>query len=89
MNPTSSDYTSPYGYQYLKLLDTLGVLDTLPTSSIYKFQRPKDTGVAGVFNFQPITLWDILTFLLNADFCSVWAKTVFRLINTNLFPVTS
>lgn len=34
MNPTSSDYTSPYGYQYLTLLDTLGVLDTVHASYI-------------------------------------------------------
>ncbi len=69
MNPTSSDYASPYGYQYLALLDTLGVLDTLSSWYIYKFLHPEDTGVTGVFNFQPIkTLRYLHFFLLNMDF---------------------
>lgn len=63
MNPTSSDYTSPYGYQYLTLLDTLGVLDTLPTSYICKFKRPEDTGVTGVFNFH------LSNFEISSVFC--------------------
>lgn len=54
MNPTTSDYTNPYGYQYFTLLDILGVLDTLTTSHIYKFQCPKDTGVIGLFNFETL-----------------------------------
>lgn len=50
MNPSGSDYTSPYGYQTLSLLDTVGVLDTLLISHICEeFQRPGDTGVTGVF----------------------------------------
>lgn len=76
MNPTGSDYTNPYGYQYLTLLDTLRILDTLPTSYIYKFQSPKDTGVTGVFNFEPLKLWDILSFLLNTDFYAGWLEIV-------------
>lgn len=56
MNPTSSDYTGPYGYQYLTLLDAPGVLDTVHTSAIYAFQSPKDTGVTALFHFHPIEL---------------------------------
>lgn len=69
MKPTGSDYISPYGYQYLALLDTLRVLDTLLTSCIYKFPCPKDTGGTGVFTFQPLKLQDILRFLPNILIC--------------------
>lgn len=47
MNPTGSDYTGPYGYQYSTLLDTLGVLD-IPPPAFTNSTSPKDSGVIGV-----------------------------------------
>lgn len=66
MNSADSDYMSPYGYQELKLLDTLGVLDTLSTWN--EFPCPTDTEVEGVPHPQTQKLSDIPTFLLRKDF---------------------
>lgn len=46
MNPTGRDYTSPYGYQYFTLLDTLWrIRHTPPPPAFTHFSAPPKTQV--------------------------------------------
>lgn len=88
MNSTDSDYMSPYGYQELKLLDTLRVLDTLSTWN--KFPCPTETEVEGVSHPQTQKLSHIFTFLLRTDFYTQeWIKQAFsnenKLLHRHIF----
>lgn len=51
MNPSSRDYTGPYGYQYRALLGALGVLDTL-SLHFRRFRAPKTQVWQDVFNLK-------------------------------------